>query len=358
MEAKFRTFSQKLGSALLALLFLVWTAQASAGYAFNQIVPDVRQPVGLSGGSACPVRAHQLTVASSIALRWSTALSTNPVSILTQNQTATARLAEIEQVITQSLAAWTSVQGTTLLPASITPPARVATQLCQILDADIYFDPNNSQITFATPAALPASRNSYDLQSVLTHELGHFLGFSHSAVWSAMMYPYAPAPGTFNGTRPTQLQPGAPLGDDDRTGLRILYPDPADVANVGIISGRILPANPLSLPLSPPGVTGIFGAHVVAVDQSSGAVIAATIAGWSCASLGPAQFDGTYQLDHLPINHSYTVYAEPLDGVVSPAQISPAMATLCRNPTTDAGWPPLQACVVPAANTSFTTRFR
>ncbi len=172
------------------------------------------------------------------------------------------------------------------------------------------------------------------------------------------MYPYAPAPGTFNGPRPSVQQPDAPLGDDDRTGLRILYPDPADTIDVGVISGRILPANPLSLPLSPPGVTGIFGAHVVAVDQASGAVIAGTMAGWSCAGPGPAQFDGTYQLDHLPIGRTYTVYAEPLDGVVSPGQITPALTTLCRNSTSDPGWPPLQGCVVPAADTSFTARSR
>ena len=83
------------------------------------------------------------------------------------------------------------------------------------------------------------------------------------------------------------------FGDDDRTGLRILYPDPADTVNVGTISGRILPANPLSLPLSPPGVTGVFGAHVVAVDQSRGAVIAATIAGWSCAPHSTAATSST-----------------------------------------------------------------
>jgi hypothetical protein len=400
------TTRRKILAVTLAAMYIAATARSAAGYAFNQIVPDVRQPVALSGGSACPVPAHQRTAASSIALRWSTALGTNPVSILTQNQTATGRLTEIEQVITQSLSVWTAVTGTTLLPASITPPVRVATQIAcgsdgvnsicfdqadaaftpgilaftrvitsdalgeqigaspaatqlgQILDADIYFDPSDAQVTFATPAALPTSPKAYDLQSVLTHELGHFLGFSHSAIWSAMMYPYAPAPGTFNGIRPTTQQPDAPLGDDDRTGLRILYPDPADVINVGTISGHILPANPLSLPLSPPGVTGIFGAHVVAVDQVTGAVIAATIGGWSCAAPGPAQFDGTYQLDHLPIQRSYTVYAEPLDGVVSPAQITPAIATLCRNPATDLGWPPLQGCVVPAANTSFTTRSR
>ncbi len=397
---------KKILSVILASIYTAWTAQAAAGYAFNQLVPDVRQPIGVSGGSACPLRAHQLSAASSIAVRWSAALGTSPVSILTQNQTAAARLTEIEQVISQSLAVWTGVSGTTLLPATVAPLARAttqnacgsdglnsicfdqadmaftpgvlaftrvitsdalgeqlgsspaATQLGQILDADIYFDPSDAQVTFATPAALPTSPSSYDLASVLTHELGHFLGFSHSAVWSAMMYPYAPAPGTFSGARPTAQQPDAPLADDDRTGLRILYSDPADAVNVGVITGRILPANPLSLPLTPPGVTGIFGAHVVAVDQASGAVIAATIAGWSCAAPGPAQFDGSYELDHLPLARTYTVYAEPVDGVVTPAQITPAIATLCRNPTTDPGWPPLQACVVPAAITSFTTRSR
>jgi hypothetical protein len=396
----------KILSAALAAIYIAYSAQAAAGYAFNQIVPDVRQPANISGGSACPVRAHQLSAAASIPMRWSTTLGTGPISIVTQNQASTARLAEIEQVISQSLAVWTNVPGTTLLPASLAPLSRIntqnacgsdglnsicfdqadiaftpgvlaftrvvtsdalgeqigssaaATQLGQILDADIYFNPSDSQVSFATPAALAAAPQFYDLESVLTHELGHFLGFSHSAVWSAMMYPYAPAPGTFTGARPVAQQLDAPLAEDDRTGLRILYPDPTDAANVGVIAGRVLPASTLSLPLSPSGVTGIFAAHVVALDQTSGAVIGATIAGWSCAAPGPAQFDGTYELNHLPINRSYTVYAEPLDGVVSPGQISPAIATLCRNPTTDPGWPPLQGCMVPAPNTSFTTRTR
>jgi len=172
------------------------------------------------------------------------------------------------------------------------------------------------------------------------------------------MYPFAPAPGTFSGMRPTAQQPDAPLGDDDRTGLRVLYPSPTDTVNVGSLSGHVLPANPLSLPASPPGVTGIFGAHVVAVDAASGAVIGATLGGWSCSAPGPAQFDGSYEIGHLPVGHSYQVYAEPLDNTVYPSLVSPAIASLCRNPTTDAGWPPLQACVAPAVNTSFTTRTR
>jgi hypothetical protein len=396
-----RTFA-----SVLAAFYGVWAVPAVQAYTFNEIVPDVRQPVAASGGSACPVRSHRLTAAGSITMRWSTALGTNPVTILTQNQTASGRLNEIEQVITAALGVWTGVSGTTLVPASLAPLTRAAnaascgtdglnsicfdqpdaaftpgvlaftrvitadqigvqlsngpaaTQVGQILDADVYFNPGDSRVTFATPAALAAAQNAYDLESVLTHELGHSLGFSHSAVWSAMMYPFAPAPGTITGTRPTMQQPDAPLGEDDRTGLRVLYADSTDTVHTGSIQGRILPANPLSLPGAPPGVTGIFGSHVVAVDSASGAVIGGIIGGWSCTAPGPAQFDGSYQIDRLPVGQSYTVYAEPLNGAVDPSQVSNATATLCRNPTTDPGWPPLQGCVVPAVETSFTTRTR
>ncbi|MGB8458015.1 MAG: matrixin family metalloprotease [Candidatus Acidiferrum sp.] len=396
----------KIIAVFFAVFYGICGIPGASGYAFNETVPDVRQPASVSGGSACPVASHEIAGNGAIAEQWSTVLGTNPVTILTQNQTAAGRLNEIEQVITQSMAVWTGVSGTTLVPGTFAAVTRTATQnacgsdgvnsICldqadgaftpgilaftrvitaditgvqlgtgapatqvgQILDADIYFDPSSSTITFATPAALAASPKSYDFESLLIHELGHTLGFSHSAVFAAMMYPFAPAPGTYSGARPTALQPDAPLGDDDRTGLRVLYPDPADTVNIGSLSGHILPANPLSLPASPPGVTGIFGAHVVAVDALSGAAIGATLGGWSCAAPGPAQFDGTYVISHLPVGHSYQVYAEPLDNTVYPSLVSPATASLCRNPMTDAGWPPLQACVVPAVNTSFTTRSR
>jgi hypothetical protein len=126
----------------------------------------------------------------------------------------------------------------------------------------------------------------------------------------------------------------------------------------GSISGKILPANPLALPASPPGVSGVFGAQVVAVDTTSGAVVGATLGGWSCAAPGPAQFDGTFEIDGLAIGHSYAVYAEALNGAVDPSQFSNAIVFLCRNSTTDPGWPPLQGCVVPPVETSFTARTR
>jgi hypothetical protein len=234
----------------------------------------------------------------------------------------------------------------------------VSREAGQILDADIYFNPSDSVVTFATPAALGVNPKSYDLESILTHELGHFLGFRHSAVWTSMMFPFAPAPGTFTGVRPTAQRPDGPLADDDSTGLRALYGDPNDTVYVGSIQGRIMPANSLSLPAAPPGVTGIFGAHVVAVDVSSGAVIAGTLGGWSCKAPGPAQFDGNYRIDHLPVGRSYAVYAEPLDEAVGPAEVTKALVTLCQNATADAGRPPAQGCVMPSVNQEFPARTR
>jgi len=396
---------RKLAATGVALLFALWSVVSAYGYSFNQIVPDVRQPASASGGSACPVPAHQLSGAGSIAMRWSTALGTNPQTILTSNQTPAGQLNEIQQVVQQSLGVWTNVAGTSLTSSTLAPlttvsPAdscgadglnticfdqpdmaftpgvlaftrvitadaigvqvgnTVSTEVGQILDADIYFSPGNATVTFATPSALTSNPKSYDLESLLTHELGHALGFSHSAVWSAMMFPFAPAPGTYTGVRPSSQSLDAPLADDDRTGLRVLYGDPNDTTYVGSIQGRILPANPLSLPVAPVGVTGVFGAHVVALDQASGEVIAGTLGGWSCQAPGPVQFDGTYELQHLPVGHSYLVYAEALNGAVSPSDVSDALITLCRNSTTDPGWPSSQACIVPSVDQQFSTRIQ
>lgn len=402
-----KAWTKKAAASGAAIFLVMFTSQAASGYAVNQIVPDLRLPVAAAGASACPIPAHQLTAAEKIAVQWSTILGTSPLTILTLDQSTSGRLNEIEQTIQQSLAVWTSVAGSSLKPAALGALTRaasanlcgadglnsicfdqndavftpgvlaftrvivadhiggqvggaVAVEIGQILDADIYVNPSVSRITFATPQALAGSPSAYDLESVLTHELGHFLGFSHSAIWSAMLFPFAPAPGTITGIRPNAQKPDAPLSEDDRSGLRALYPDAADTVHVGTITGRVLPANPLSLPAAPAGVTGVFGAQVVALDATSGAVIAGVLGGWSCSGAGPAQFDGSYRFERLAVgaSQSYKIYAEPLDGAVDPSTMSNAIGTLCRNLTTDAGWPASAACVVPAVNTGFTTRVR
>jgi hypothetical protein len=343
-------------SIAVAFLFLLQITAANTGaYDLGTTVVDMRQSASASGGTACPqLTRFNISTPGSINQKWSTSLGANPVTILTAAQDAPGRINEIQAVIQASLSVWTNVPGTLLTPATLGTLQQTSTAaacassdglntICfnqndpgfslgvlaftrvvsadtvgerlsstsapstfvgEILDADVLLLPDNSNTTFATSAALPSNPNAYDLESILTHELGHSFGFNHSGEWSAMMFPFAPPPGQITGTRPTPQSPDAPLSDDDRTGLRVLYPDPSDPVHIGTISGRVLPANPLALPISPAGVTGIFPAQVVAVDNATGTVTAAVMAGWSCSDPGPAQFDGTFSLQRLMVGTS------------------------------------------------------
>jgi hypothetical protein len=108
------------------------------------------------------------------------------------------------------------------------------------------------------------------------------------------------------------------------------------------------------------GVTGTFAAQVVAVDNTTGAVVAATQAGWSCSGVGPAVFDGSYAFHALPVgpSQSYQIYVEPFTGPESSSDVAASLASLCRNLDTDVAWPAQSSCTVPAITTNFTTRIR
>ena len=109
----FKTLGRIILSASLASYAAV--APAAQAYAFAYTVADMRLPSAQSGGSACPQADHwNSSLAGGINNRWSTSLSTNPVTILTQDQTVAGRPNEIESVIAQSFGVWTGVSGTTL----------------------------------------------------------------------------------------------------------------------------------------------------------------------------------------------------------------------------------------------------
>ncbi len=394
-------------TTLFLVLFASVRVPGALGYTTDSTVPQ-------AGGCPQPDRWNP-TLAAPLNLRWSTSLSPAGITILTAAPQGTpGQLTEIEKVISDSFGAWAGVSGTTFNgaanPGLIAPLTRTIAQnscsndkesnvdglntICfnqastafttgvlsftrvitatapgasagasgsatftgQILDADILFR-NDRQVQFATPAALatPQAAGAYDLESLLSHELGHWFGLDHSAVWRALMFPFSPPPGQFLGGRPTPQAPDGPLSDDDRAGIRSLYPDPRDVVNVGSISGRIIPANPFALanlpsPSTGSFVTGIFGAHVVALDADTGAVIAATVGGWSCSEAAQKlQFDGSYQIQRLPLNRSYKIYAEPIEGLVTPANFSDPLADLCKSNSAS-------PCTTPAANTNFNVR--
>jgi hypothetical protein len=397
----------------IALLIFLLAANIPGSQALGYVA-DTTVPLG--GG--CPQADRwNLSLASPLNRRWSTSLSPAHTTVITvASSGSAAQLNEIEAVVTASFAAWSGVKGTTFNTAAnpglisalgrasdpnscsndagsnvdglnticfnqsstafaggvlaftrtitanapgvsvgVSGPAAFAGQ---ILDADTLFR-NDGQGTYATPSALttPQGAGAYDLESLLTHELGHWFGLSHSAVWRAIMFPFAPPPGSFLGNRPTSQAPDGPLADDDRTGLRVLYADPSDAVHIGAIRGRVLPANPFALATVPApstgrSVTGIFGAQVVALDADTGAVIAGTLGGWSCdAANPPAKFDGTFELDVLSVGHNYKIYAEPIEGVVSPGDFALPLAELC-------GAGPTAECSTPAVNTNFSVRTR
>ncbi|HWO33575.1 MAG TPA: hypothetical protein VNO32_32670, partial [Candidatus Acidoferrum sp.] len=115
------------------------------------------------------------------------------------------------------------------------------------------------------------------------------------------------------------------------------------------------PANPFALAqcaVSSPGapVTGMVGAHVVAVDADTGAVIAGTLGGWSCnAASPPTPFDGSFDLERLPVGHSYNLYAEPLVGLALPGDFSDVFTGLCSSSVEP-------TCTPPPVNTNFNVR--
>ena len=130
----------------------------------------------------------------------------------------------------------------------------------------------------------------YDIQAVLTHEIGHLLGLDHSALVSSVMVPFA---------SPTQIDQRT-LQYDDIAGVVEMYPKTGANQAVGQIRGLVSAS---SVP--------VFGAHVVAVDANGTPVV-------STLSLN----DGSYTLRFVPAGN-YRVYAEPLDLPVTEQYLSP-----------------------------------
>jgi hypothetical protein len=144
-----------------------------------------------------------------------------------------------------------------------------------VFDADIAFNPS-AQFSTSTP---PLS-NYFDLQAVATHEFGHALGLDHSGVAHAVMFP---AGDTGESQQRT-------LSTDDIIAISFLYPSSSFASYLGTISGQV----------TFPNLGGVYAAHVVATDASTGNVVVD----------GLANADGTYKLFVPP--GSYNVLVLPL----------------------------------------------
>jgi hypothetical protein len=177
--------------------------------------------------------------------------------------------------------------GTTTLAATFSFFNNVGGELV-FEESDIAFNPSHVLTT-------SGESDRFDIQSVMTHEVGHMLGLDHSGLISSVMAPFASQDQT------DQRVPQY----DDIAGVTEIYPDPISTPAVGVIQGSVTSNG-----------ADVFGAHVVAMD-SGGTVLTSTM----------SARDGTYTIRFLPVG-DYRVYAEPLDQPVSSQHIPGFYSTL------------------------------
>ena len=161
------------------------------------------------------------------------------------------------------------------------------------LDADMVF--NDRDFWWSTSAALeapPAGQSSVDLQSVATHEYGHYFSLDHTSVLGCTMIPFIQ-----NNTSQRSLEL------DDRQGNAKVYPEANFATDFGTISGTVTN-----------GFTGaaIFGAHVEALLLPAGNP-ANTISNLS-GELTLRNGQGEWTIYGLPPG-DYAIRIVPLDGV-------------------------------------------
>jgi hypothetical protein len=160
-----------------------------------------------------------------------------------------------------------------------------------LVEADIFF---NTRFPWSVTQQGEAGR--VDVESVVLHELGHFIGLGHSAIGEteftgtggrrvlgsgAVMFPIALTPGS---TADRVLQ------DDDMAGAQDLYGD-GSRASSGSITGRVTKNG-----------RGVYGAHVVAFNLETGRLVGGfTLAG-----------DGTFVIAGLEAG-PHVLRVEPLD---------------------------------------------
>jgi uncharacterized protein (TIGR03437 family) len=160
------------------------------------------------------------------------------------------------------------------LAVSRTTAFSSGTRAGEILDGSLVFNGNEYQW------GVNGAANLADIGEVATHEIGHLIGLSHTAIGGATMFPRSGEGRTSSRS----------LEQDDILAASSAYPAGDFLTSRGTLAGRVSD-----------GANPIFGAHIAAVDGNGNVVSGAL-----------SQPDGSYSIQGLPPG-DYTVYAEPLD---------------------------------------------
>jgi hypothetical protein len=157
-----------------------------------------------------------------------------------------------------------------------------------IQQAKIYL--NDEDYDFQSTPGLYSSGEVY-LGDVVTHELGHLLGLSHSEVLEATMF-YAAFPGQNT------------LSSDDKAGIKSKYG-----SGSGTISGVVRGGDDV----------GVLGVHVVAFSRITGDAIGAI-----------SDQYGNFSIKGLDLNDSYYLYTSPLKNLEAlPGQFANVQTDFC-----------------------------
>lgn len=139
----------------------------------------------------------------------------------------------------------------------------------KILESDIIV---NDNLVFSTTPG-----GSDYLGDVLGHEIGHSIGLAHSEVKHSSMF-YWLTRGQYT------------MSSDDMAGAYAMYP--IGSSSKGKFTGKVAGGANI----------GVFGAHVQAISEKTGLVVASTL----------SESNGTYEIEGLPLNDNYMFYVSPI----------------------------------------------
>ena len=179
----------------------------------------------------------------------------------------------------------------------------------EIVEADIAINPHpigadGTLLQFSTDG----TPGTYDLESTLMHEIGHFLGLDHSNVIGSTMQPHQGVNGTYKLPAFTERT----LSEDDRTRVLSLY---GSSEGMSAIEGKLTNSSLGGYPIP------LQGAHVWVEESGSGRVVAS----------GITSANGNYRIESIPAGQ-YRVLTEYVDGPIAQEVSSSSMAMNSGNP--------------------------